>query len=77
MKDVSDEIELKNGRANPWGWSSHDIYHKGGKIGTLYCGFPEIKHPHYQGEVVRVNEKTKRLVVWWDEISPPECPSVP
>lgn len=52
--DISDEIELKNGRSNPFGWSAADIYwkrHIGGsvideKIGSHYCGNITIEAPY-------------------------------
>ena len=25
-RDISDEIELKNGKSNPFGWSQHEIW---------------------------------------------------
>ncbi len=45
-KDISEEIRLKNGRSNPFGWSTADIFRErwvGGavveeKIGSHYCG---------------------------------------
>ncbi len=44
--DISEEIRLKNGRSNPFGWSIADIYRERWisgaiieeKIGSHYCG---------------------------------------
>jgi hypothetical protein len=66
-RDVSDEIELKNGKANPFGWSTYDIFHCGGKIGNLYCGEPRDFIKGYSYELKKEDEKTTRLIVYWDE----------
>lgn len=58
-EDVSDEIRRTNGKSNPFGWSSSDLVHDraiGGstveiKIGTLYCGEPQITEPGYQSHI--------------------------
>lgn len=49
-RDISDEVELKNGKANPFGWSTADIYWTDStipnapaiKIGHHYCGDFEL-----------------------------------
>ena len=47
--DLIDGIELRNGKANGFGWSTHEVWltERGGeewldhKIGDLYCGVPQ------------------------------------
>ena len=57
-KDGSDiqDVELKNGKANPFGWSTHEVWvteHTSGgvvdehKIADLYCGSPINVAPGY------------------------------
>lgn len=58
--DVSDDIELTEGRGNPFGWSQHRLVHnlRAGvaivpvEIGWLECGEPDITEPGYSAEVV-------------------------
>lgn len=46
--DITDGIELKNGKANPFGWSTQEVWLRepGGedfveyKIADIYCGEP-------------------------------------
>lgn len=48
-KDIEEGIELRNGKANPFGWSTYEVWltEHGGEtlveycIGTLYCGEPK------------------------------------
>ena len=37
-KDISDNIELKNGKSNPFGWSQYEIHYQGRRIGWLENG---------------------------------------
>ena len=61
-RDCSDEIELKNGRALPGGWNTVEMWHLEHKIGSIYCGKPEITADGYSFEVI--NEGTQdRLIV--------------
>ncbi len=39
-KDISDEIELTNGKANPFGWSQHKIMYGNEFVGWLESGKP-------------------------------------
>lgn len=47
--DITEGLELRNGRSNPWGWSTHEVWvtELGGecevevKIADLYCGEPK------------------------------------
>jgi hypothetical protein len=54
--DLSEGIDLRNGKANPWGWSSYEIWHTDTinyespvdvMIGDLYCGSPQNMMPGY------------------------------
>jgi hypothetical protein len=38
-RDVSDEIELKNGRASLF-WSQYEVHHGGKRVGWLESGCP-------------------------------------
>jgi hypothetical protein len=46
--DITEGIELRNGKSNPFGWSTHEVWltEPGGeamieyKIADLYCGEP-------------------------------------
>ena len=46
-RDVSSEVETKNGKGNPSGWSYYELWHNNKQIGCMNCGFVEIKHPDY------------------------------
>jgi len=47
--DLVEGIELRNGRANPWGWSVYEVWYTDPGyevpvelcIGRLYCGEPQ------------------------------------
>lgn len=47
-QDIRDGLDLRNGRANPFGWSTYEVWvtEQGGEcevelhIGDLYCGEP-------------------------------------
>ena len=39
-KDIFNDVELKNGKANPFGWSQYEIYYKRKRIGWLESGYP-------------------------------------
>jgi len=38
--EISDEVSLENGKANPFGWSQYEIHYEGQKIGWLESGRP-------------------------------------
>lgn len=40
-QDISDSLELKNGKGNPFGWSQHELHYQGHRIGWLESGYPE------------------------------------
>ena len=39
-EDISDDVELVNGRALPGGWSQHEIHYADERIGWLESGYP-------------------------------------
>lgn len=41
-KDVSSELHLKNGKANPFGWSQYEVWHNDKQIGWLESGALDI-----------------------------------
>ena len=47
-RECSDEMEWKNGKANPFGWSTAELWHNGEQIGEHYCGKVTITHPDYR-----------------------------
>ena len=59
-QDVSDDIELKDGKANPFGWSQYRLVHlrQHGMVtvehpvGWLYCGKPQLEDADYSFEMV-------------------------
>jgi hypothetical protein len=63
-KDISYEIELKNGKANPFGWSQSEVWHEGKRIGFLYCGEFTDFGPGYSTEIKKVDEKTVRGIIY-------------
>lgn len=65
-RDVSNEVELKNGRGLP-GWSAGDIVHQGQKIGTHYCGSIKIEHPDYNFEQ-KTDGNVTRVTIYKREI---------
>jgi hypothetical protein len=64
MIDVSNEIEFKNGKGNPFGWSTSEIYISDTPIGTNYCGDINITDSRYSYEIINVSPKLKRLKVY-------------
>lgn len=51
-RDVSQEIELKNGKANPFGWSQYEVHHEGKMIGWLESGDPSDFRDGYTFSIV-------------------------
>lgn len=47
-KNVSDEIKLEDGKANPCGWSYYRLEWKGETVGHLNSGTPEIIGKNWQ-----------------------------
>lgn len=57
--DISDEIELKNGKSNPFGWSQHEIWWErkmngadiSESIGWVECGAFDLKKGFTRKEI--------------------------
>lgn len=47
-KNVSDEIKLKDGKANPWGWSYYRMEWNGETVGDINSGYPEVTGKDWQ-----------------------------
>jgi len=46
-KDVSDDLELKNKKANPFGWSQSEIWHGEKQIGWIESGSIDLSDKDY------------------------------
>lgn len=57
-REVSDEIKMINGKSLPGGWSSYQMEHNGEVIGSVYCGFPELKPEAEAAGYSMTQEKT-------------------
>lgn len=51
-QDVSAAIELRNGKANPFGWSQYELWHGNKRIGFLESGSVEITDDPFKEYVV-------------------------
>lgn len=49
--DVSEDIEGRNHRSNPFGWSQIEIWHEGNRIGWIESGYPMDFIEGYDAEV--------------------------
>jgi hypothetical protein len=59
-EDVSDACDTANGKGNPFGWSSYDLMHHSRRIGSVYCGTPELdKEAVALGYTMTVTEEEK------------------
>ncbi len=38
--EISDDVTLENGKANPFGWSQYEIHYDGKRIGWIENGEP-------------------------------------
>lgn len=57
-KDVSDACQMENGKGNPFGWSSYDLWHHSRRIGSVYCGALKLDEEAIsQGYTVTVTEE--------------------
>lgn len=65
--DISDEVEFKNGKGNPFGWSVSDIYHLGAKVGGMYCGEPTVDAPGYSLTLTDEGEGVTRCRIFFDD----------
>lgn len=58
-QDISDDIELRNGKSNPWGWSQSELWHVENvngakletKIGLVDCGEVNLRDSDYRHEI--------------------------
>ncbi len=62
-RDCSDEVEFKNGKATPFGWSTAELWHNGEQIGDHYCGDVKITHPQYSFSITPEGSN-KRLTIF-------------
>lgn len=58
-KNVSDDIKLVNGRANPWGWSYYEMEWEGENFGQIISGSPEITGKNWQ--MIKVTDPSDGL----------------
>lgn len=47
-RNVSDDIELKDGKANPFGWSYYRMEWKKETVGYIHAGYPELEGKNWQ-----------------------------
>ena len=62
-RDISEEIELKNGKGNGVGWSQYEVWHEGRRIGWIESGCPMDFVEGYRFEEVPEG-KDRRLLVY-------------
>ena len=61
-RDISDQIELKDGKANPFGWSQYRMEWNGETLGWLESGSPSITAENIQmAEFVDPSDKLKHV----------------
>ncbi len=65
--DISDEVEFKNGRGNPFGWSQEEIWYKGTRIGWLESGSLDMDEPFYSSEEVKISENKTRGIIYFEK----------
>lgn len=65
LLDISDEVELKNGRANPFGWSQQEIWYDGIRLGWIECGAVDLNIEGYTHKIIK-EDKLTRLVIYKD-----------
>lgn len=73
--DISDDIELREKKSNPFGWSTAKVFYMEDWIGSLICGYPEFSDSeHYKasdfswdivddgtGEILESSKPTERV----------------
>jgi hypothetical protein len=60
--DISNELETKNGKANPFGWSQSELWHKNNQIGWVECGAVDLFDGYTKKEAVEeIVEKLEDL----------------
>jgi len=45
-KDISDDVQLRDGKSNPWGWFQYRMEHKAKTIGFIECGGVYLDKPY-------------------------------
>lgn len=55
IRDITEEIVLRNGKANPFGWSQSEIWHNDQRIGWIESGAVDVVAEGYSHEI-RVEE---------------------
>lgn len=60
-RDCSDEIELRNGKANSFGWSSAAFWHNDTYIGSHSAGDVIVSHPAYRFEIKKEGDVTRLI----------------
>ena len=60
--DISDDVEFKNGKGNPFGWSQEEIWHNGKCIGFLESGTISIYESHYSSEVIQETGRKRGII---------------
>lgn len=72
-KDISDDIDLKNRKANPFGWSTSEIWHGDAHVGDIYCGDFINMVNGYRVELVKETPERTRAIIfckqdseWWE-----------
>ena len=50
--DISNQVKLTNGKANPWGWSQYTIEYRGKVIGFIESGLPDITDKNYSCQLL-------------------------
>ena len=62
--DISNEVKLKNGKANPFGWSQSEIHYKDKRIGWVENGYPSDFEDGYEFEAKKINDKTTQYLIY-------------
>lgn len=63
-KDISNDVEFKNGKGNPFGWTQEEIWHDGKRIGWYESGDVDIQEPGYRFTLTPESEKKTRLTIY-------------
>ncbi len=65
--DISDDVEFKNGRGSPFGWSQKEIWYKGKRIGWLESGCLDMDEPFYSSEEVDNGDGRTRGIIYFEK----------
>ncbi len=47
-RECTEELDFRNAKSNPFGWSHAEIYHNDERIGSQHCGEFKIDHSAYR-----------------------------